>query len=129
MDERRKVPRKKTDQFFGVYERETGEYIGRLVEMSTKGMSIHAVQPLDVNSIYEFKIDLPKPVAGRSEFCFEAECLRCNESNESSENYVLGFRITNIEFKELETIQYLLTDSLFYAEEDRPKITMSGKPV
>ena len=127
MDDRRKSQRKQTDQFFGVYHRETDEFIGRLVDMSTKGMMIHAVRPMDINAVYDFRIDLPKAIGGTERLSFEAECVRCTESTGSTENFEMGFKITDIDFKELEMIQYLLNDALFHESEERPKVTMGKK--
>lgn len=127
MDDRRKSQRKQTDQFFGVYHRETDEFIGRLVDMSTKGMMIHSVRPMDLGAIYDFRIDLPKSISGTERLSFEAECVRCEESTSSTENYEMGFKITDINFKEIETIQYLLNDALFNESEDQPKVTLSKK--
>lgn len=127
MNERRKVPRKETDQFFGVYDRETDEFIGRLVDMSTKGMKIHSVRPLEIETVYEFRIDLPKSIAGQRHLCFDGKCMRCNVSESAKDNYEAGFQITNIEFEELETIQYLLHDALFREMNERPRVTLSKK--
>ena len=65
MDERRKAPRKQTDHFFGIYHRETDEFIGKLLDLSIMGMKIQAVQEMDVGCIYDFRIDLPMPIAGK----------------------------------------------------------------
>jgi len=127
MNERRKAQRKETDQFFGVYDRETDEFIGRLVDMSTKGMKIHSVRPLEIDTVYEFRIDLPKSIAGQRHLCFDGKCVRCTESVNSKENFEAGFQITNIEFEELETIQYLLNDALFRELNEQPRVTLSKK--
>jgi hypothetical protein len=127
MDDRRKAQRKQTDQFFGVYNRETDEFIGRLVDMSTKGMLIHALSPMEVDVDYEFRIDLPKSIAGKRCLSFDAECIRCVESKTTKQNFDIGFKIINIEFEELQTIQYLLSDALFRETEEQPRVTLSKK--
>lgn len=127
MDERRKSQRKQTDQFFGVYHRETEEFIGRLIDMSTKGMLIHAVHEMESDIVYEFRVDLPKSIAGKRHLSFDAECIRCNKSDSSKDNFDIGFKITNIEFEELETIQYLLNDALFHESDEQPRVTLAKK--
>ncbi len=127
MDERRKDPRKQTDHFFGVYHRETGEFIGKLIDLSTKGMMIQAVLCMETGGIYEFRIDLPKSVAGKRFLSFDAECAWCRESTSSKENYDIGFQITEMKFKEIETIQYLLNDTLFHDSVQQPRLTLSKK--
>lgn len=127
MDERRKDPRKQTDHFFGVYDRETGEFIGKLIDLSTKGMMIQAVLNMDADSIYEFRIDLPKPVAGKRFLAFDAECVWCRESKSSKGNYDIGFQISEMKFEEIETIQYLLNNALFHDSEQQPRLTLAKK--
>ncbi len=127
MEERRKDPRKQTDHFFGVYHRETSEFIGKLIDLSTKGMMIQAVLSMEAGGIYEFRIDLPKSVAGKRFLSFDAECIWCRESTSSKENYDIGFQITDMKFKEIETIQYLLNDTLFHDSGQQPRLTLSKK--
>jgi hypothetical protein len=127
MNERRKAQRKRTDHFFGVYHRETDEFIGKLFDMSTKGMMLHAVLPMELNTVYEFRIDLPKFVAGKRHLSFDAECVRCTERDSPKKICEIGFKITDIEFEELETIQYLLNDALFQDAEEQPRVTLAEK--
>ena len=127
MKERRKDPRKQTDHFFGVYHRETDEFIGKLIDLSTRGMMIQAILNMDVGSIYEIRIDLPKPVAEKRYLGFDAECVWCRESTRSKGNYDVGFQMTEIKFKEMETIQSLLNDALFHDSKEQPRITLIEK--
>lgn len=128
VEERRKAERKQTDNFFGVYHRETNEYLGRLFDMSTKGILILAVRAMNVNSTYEFRIDLPKPIAGKSCLIFNAECVWCRESTSSSKGWDAGFHINDINFEDIKTIQYLLNDPLFLNSQDQPRVTLIEKP-
>ena len=127
MDEKRKAQRKRTDKYFAVYNRETDEFFGKLIDVSTNGMMILAVLNMDVNSIYEFRIDFPKPLAGKRYLAFDAECVWCRESKSSKRNYDVGFQITEIEFKEIETIQYLLNDALFHDSIKQQRMTLAKK--
>lgn len=127
MDEKRKAQRKRTDKYFAVYNRETDEFFGKLIDVSTNGMMILAVLNMDVSSIYEFRIDFPMPLAGKTHLAFDAECVWCRESTRSNGNYDVGFQITQIIFKELETIQYLLNDALFHDSKEQPRMTLAKK--
>lgn len=127
MEERRKAQRKQTDQFFGVYDRETDEFIGRLLDMSTIGIKIHSLRLLETDAVYEFRIDLPKAIAGQRHLCFDGICVRCVENQKSKGNYEAGFQITNIEFEEFETIKHLLNDALFRDLDEQPRATLSKK--
>ncbi|MCH9025259.1 MAG: PilZ domain-containing protein [candidate division Zixibacteria bacterium] len=127
MDERRKITRKQTDQFFGVFDRETGDFIGKLIDLSTKGTMLQSVLSMEPGSIYEFKIDFPEPVAGKRSLSFDGECIWCRKSTSSKVNYDVGFEITEMELEEIETIQYLLNDSLFHDSAQQPRLTLAKK--
>ena len=127
MDERRKIPRKQTDQFFGVFDRETDEFIGKLIDLSIKGTKLQAVLSMDTGSVYEFRIDLPRPVAGKRFLSFDAECVWCRESTSSKDNYDIGFEITEVMPEEIETIQDLLKDALFHDSQEQPRLTLAKK--
>lgn len=122
MEERRKTERKQTKNFFGVYHRKTEEYVGRLFDLSTRGLMILAKNEMLVNTFYDFRIDLPKPIGGKSCLMFSAECVWCKES--SGKGCEAGFQIVNIDFEEIKTIQYLLNDPLFMDADEQPRITI-----
>lgn len=127
MDERRKSERKQTQHFFGLYDQDTGDYVGKLVDLSIKGMMVRAEQLMDTDCIYEFRIELPKPIARKTELLFDAKCMWCVESTHLDGKYDAGFEISDIKFEEIETIQYLLNDSLFQNEDEIPRISVAKK--
>jgi len=127
MDERRKAPRKQTDHFFGIYHRETDEFIGKLLDLSTKGMMISALRSMIAKATYEIRIVFPLPIGGKYMLTFDAECVWCCESTSSDKKYRAGFHFTDIYLDELETIEYLLNDALFHDEEEQPRLTLAKK--
>jgi len=108
MDKKRKAQSKQTEHFLEVYHRETEEFLGRLIDLSEKGMMIRAVQNMDVKSIYKFRIDLPTVVARRQFLELDAECVWSSKSTESSGSFDVGFKFTYLNIEVVETIQYLL---------------------
>jgi hypothetical protein len=122
--DRRKAERKETNNFFGVYHKETSKYVGRLCDLSTSGLLIQAKDELAVGTHYEFRIDLPKPVAQQSYLVFSAECVWCRKPTESSIGFDAGFKIENIDFEAAKTIQYLMNDPIFTEAEEQPRVTM-----
>lgn len=118
MKERRRAQRKKTNEFFGIYDRETDEFIGKLLYMSTLGIMISAVRSMIPETIYEFRIVLPKPIEELKHFTVDAQCVWCRPSASSNKRYDAGFHFTGINFEEIEAINYLLNDALFYDEEE-----------
>ena len=127
MDERRKAPRKQTELFFGIYHGENDEFIGKLLDLSSKGMMISALSSMIPKAIYNIRIVFPLSIGGKYKLTFEAECVWCDESPSSDKKYKAGFYFTDIFLDELETIEYLLNDALFHDEEEQPRLTLAKK--
>lgn len=127
MKNKRKAHRKKTKEFIEIHDRETDEFIGKLLDLSTKGMMILAMRSMITQTIYEIRIDLPKPIKGKHHLTFDAECVWCCESTISKMTYNAGFQITEIHSVEIKTLQLLLDDSLFYEAEEQPRLTLAKK--
>lgn len=124
MKERRKAQRKRTDEFFGIYHRETNEFIGKLIDLSIMGMKIQAVQEMDVGSIYNFRIDLPKPIAGYFNLAFHTECVWCNESTTSKGEYDIGFQVKEKLFEKIDIIKHLLDNEFFHDSKEQPYLSL-----
>ena len=127
MKNKRKAPRKKTNEFIEIHDKETDEFIGKLLDLSTKGMMILAMRSMITQTIYEIRIDLPKPIEGKHNLTFDAECVWCHESASLKETYNAGFQITEIESEEIKTLQILLDDSLIFDAEEQPRLTLAKK--
>ena len=56
MKEKRKLDRRETDAFLGVYDRKTELLIGPLMDMTTDGMKIKCVATIDLNSTYQIRM-------------------------------------------------------------------------
>ena len=127
MKNKRKAQRKKTNEFIEIHDKETDEFIGKLLDLSTKGMMILAMCSMITQTIYEIRIDLPKPIEGKHNLTFDAECVWCHESASSKKTYNAGFQITEIESEEIKTLQILLDDSLIFDAEEQPRLTLAKK--
>ena len=101
--------------------------MGRLIDLSTVGMKLLLENSVADQTAFEFKIELPKPIAGKDHLTFDAECVWCSMSGKSEKKYEAGFKITNIDFEQIEAIQYLLNDPLFEDTEEQPRITLMEK--
>lgn len=127
MRTKRTAERKRACQFFGVYHRRTARYIGKLLDLSIKGLKVLAKKPIEVHTLFEFRIELPRPIVGHNEVSFDAQCVWCAGSTEDVDQYEAGFQITKIDFNQIEAIQYLLTDDLFTDPDVQPRVTLMEK--
>ncbi|NWF63543.1 MAG: PilZ domain-containing protein [Chloroflexi bacterium] len=78
MPEKRTVPRKRFDMHMVVYNDDTGEILGHMVEVSSTGMRLETVGPLPVETDFYLRIELTPDLGastpslvfiGRSKWC------------------------------------------------------------
>ena len=74
MRKKRRANRKQTKTFFAVYHRKTNKFVGRLIDLSTVGMKLLLEKLVSVQTAFQMRIELPKPIAGNNHLTFDAEC-------------------------------------------------------
>ena len=90
-------------------------------------MMISALRLMIAKTKYDIRMVLPMPIGGQFTLTFEAECVWCRESTGSDKKYKAGFNFTDIYLDQLETIEGLLNDARFPAEEEPPRLTLVKK--
>jgi c-di-GMP-binding flagellar brake protein YcgR len=112
MEDRRQKDRKKTGVFFGVYNRDNAKYVGRLVDISNKGMMIIGKSAIKVNEICKLRMDLPEPIKDESQIVFDARCKWCEESQKTN-LFSVGFEFDKIEPNNSKLIEALVNHPLY----------------
>lgn len=103
MGDQRKLARRRTSDYFVVYERETERVVGRLVNLTVAGAMIISEGPVDVPTITKCKLRLPEPVEGRKEVVFDAESRWCKK-NDQSDWYETGYKFVNVSDMDMKLI-------------------------
>ena len=96
MEERRNQLRGWTKDSLIVIERDTGEPVGHIVNMSVEGLMVVSEKCADVSRIIECNVLLPGEYHGREQLRFDAEVRWCSES-EVDGMMIIGLRITEID--------------------------------
>ncbi|MCB2231541.1 PilZ domain-containing protein [bacterium] len=120
MDERRKLGRKPTADyftsgkrtrrgFFAVYDDRTNSLLGHLADVSAEGMMIVSGEPVDIALMYDIRIELPKNVDGRDSITLYARPVWTAQNAEDG-LYHTGFHFTRIEPTEISIISRLFGD-------------------
>ena len=91
MSELRKMTRKYTDSFIGIYDSVTDQLIGCLLDMTSEGLRLKCIKEMRTGQVYNFKMELPFQINGGIELSFEAEAVWCNKL-EDSEGFSTGFK-------------------------------------
>ncbi len=93
--------------YLRIFDRDNGENIGHLVDITTQGIMIISEQKIPAGKDFSLKMQLPATVIGREEIKFTAHCLWCKKDI-NPDFYVSGFKINSITTQEVKTITALI---------------------
>lgn len=124
MRETRKLKRKQTYTFLGVYDRNTNQFVGRLVDMTKEGVKLRSMAAMETNAVFQFRLDLPFDINGSKEIVFNARSIWCNKCSDSGQ-YNIGFQVQDVPQTEVARIDLLLQGSLFEDADERIHVTLS----
>ncbi len=82
-DNQRSELRAKTSDYYLVYDRENGEMLGRLADISETGMRIVAPEPLSEDATLACRLVFAEPLVGMSEVDFEVTHVWSRENDEA----------------------------------------------
>ena len=106
MDERRKHVRKATSDYFLIYDRETDELVGRVLNLSPAGAMVISESPVAVSKTIKCKMVMPRIISTRQYISFDVECRWCSE-NKRWKWYEIGCQLSNISEEDQKIIQKL----------------------
>ncbi len=90
-----------------VFNRETGERIGRIGNISLTGLMLQTSRCLQVNSTHPFALILPAPIKGARTVAFDACCVWSN-FDASQRVYLSGFALDPLTDQNQDIIQVLI---------------------
>ncbi len=92
MKDLRRNDRRWTSDYYVLFDRESGEAIGRVLNFSENGLLIMSAEQIPIPHLLRCRMTLPRPVDGRSEVLFDAES-RWGRHNEKSDWFETGLLI------------------------------------
>jgi hypothetical protein len=93
--------------YLRIFDSNSGENIGHLVDITTRGIMMISEHPVSPGKDFSFKMQLPGVITGREEIEFTAQSLWCKKDI-NPDFYVSGCEITNISPQETKTITALI---------------------
>lgn len=105
--QRREIIRKTITLDLTVFNRNTGENVGRLVNITESGLKVHCKKSVDRGDRFEFGMILPEPIQGSSTISFDAVNIWCREAAYSKEYYA-GFKMMNLDVNIADVIEELV---------------------
>jgi len=95
MTEKRKQTRRIAREKYDLFDTNSGEHMGVLVNMTTEGMMLFSHAPISPDSVFQLEMRLPRPFHDAERIAFGAEALWCMRASENG-HYWTGFRIIDI---------------------------------
>ncbi len=112
MANKRRLKRRDLIYYLSIFDRNTNQFVGQLVNITTEGIMLIAENPVKPNLCFEFRMVLPEKIDGRDEILFDAKSLWCKKDVNPS-FYDVGFQIEKVELKDVERIQSLIHEFSF----------------
>ncbi|MEW5818537.1 MAG: PilZ domain-containing protein [Spirochaetota bacterium] len=110
--EKRDMKRWHLIYYLRVFDRNTNNLIGNLVDITTEGIMLISEKPINTNQIYYFRMDLPQAVEGKKEIQFDCQSLWC-KNDVNPDFYDTGFKFVNISDNARKIITELINTFFF----------------
>jgi hypothetical protein len=105
--EKQQKIRRQASHSLSVYDSTTGWPMGKILDMSARGMKLTSREPLKVRQVYYCRLPLAKKIDGCHEVHFDAECRWCRES-EDAKSYCSGYLLRFPTSKDADIVQKLI---------------------
>lgn len=112
MAELRKHDRKYLIYYLRVFDRNTEELLGNLVDITTEGLMLISENPIELAKTFELKMDLPEEIRGSRQIFFNAQSKWC-KNDVNPDFYDTGFQLSNISTNDIGIIESLIQDFYF----------------
>ena len=111
----RSEKRKKPINYLEVYDRETGDFMGKVIDITTQGIGLFTEKPFQIKAPYQLKLVLPEKIKKHSEICFDAVCkwFRQYDRGLLMGSCAYGLEITNIYEQDLDLLNILINSAWF----------------
>lgn len=107
MSEKRKLERHRVSNSLEVYDLDTGDLLGRVVDLHTEGLMLLSERPIALFKSYALQVNLPMNLNGVTEFLLDAESLWHRESIAGGQFWT-GLHFTNLPDESRQCIQKMV---------------------
>lgn len=107
LDERRREQRKHISYYLRIFDHDSGELIGHLIDFSNDGLRVLTEEPVETGMDFKLRLDLAAVMNFEQQLLFDAKSVWL-EQDYSSNSYNCGFVIVKISNKTREIIEQLI---------------------
>ena len=93
--------------YLRIFDTDSGENIGHLVDITTQGIMMVSEKPIPTGVDFSLKMQLPSTITGREEITFSAHSLWCKKDI-NPDFHITGYKINTITPQEAKTIIALI---------------------
>lgn len=112
MSNQRKFNRRHSIYYLRIYDRDTNELVGHMVDISEAGMMLVCENAIKPGTKYKLSMQLPDTINNSSQVEFDAKCRWCrNDTN--PDFYDVGFEVLNPSMAFLDTLKHLIEAYMF----------------
>ena len=109
-EERRKQQRRHIYFYSRVFDENTHELAGRLVDISREGMMLVSDRPIEADLNFKFKLVFPSPISGKKALVLEARS-RWSKNTGTQDLFDNGFELINVSIQNARMIDGLLKNT------------------
>lgn len=110
--DKRRIKRWYLTMYLRVYDRDTNDLIGQIVDINKDGMRLVGDNPLPLNKVFRLWVDIPQEDKPRQRLELEAESLWTGRDI-NPDFYDTGFRVLGIDTQALLQLQLLIEEFRF----------------
>jgi hypothetical protein len=108
MQERRKLERHHVSSSLEVYDLDSGQLLGRVVDLHAEGLMLLSETPLELNKAWALQVNLPMTLNGTREFILDAES-RWNRESIGGTQYWTGLEFTRLPEESRQCIERMVS--------------------
>jgi hypothetical protein len=109
MQEKRKYQRRHLIYYLRVFDRNTVNLIGHLVDITAEGVMVISENPIEVGKTFQMRMILPKEFFGKEQITFDAVSRWCDKDINPS-FYDTGFQVNDLSEENSKIITQLIED-------------------
>lgn len=109
MSEKRKLERRHLIYYLRIFDRQTGDLLGHLIDLTPEGIMMMSEEPIECNKNFHLRMNLSEVLIGKSHFDFEARSLWCRPDI-NPDFYDTGFTIDSLTFQDAKIIDQLVDE-------------------
>ena len=98
--------------YLAVYDRETSQPLGRVIDITTKGLKLCAEQPVETDRTYQLTMRLPGHAGTNEHVEFEARIIWCRPDI-NPDLYAVGLSLVGDDDERQQAIMRLIRDYAF----------------